>query len=145
MPKSGAADGDVIMAAGGIVWRDTSRGKEIAVIHRPQHDDWTLPKGKLDRNERWQDAAVREVEEETGLAVALGEFAGSCSYMTRNAPKIVLYWHMRLQGPARFAPHDPDEVDALEWLAPQAAFERLSHDRERRVLAEASGASLAAF
>ena len=59
--------------------------------------------------------------------------------MTRNAPKVVLYWHMKLQGAARFAPHDPDEVDALEWLPPQAAFQRLSHDRERRVLAEAAG------
>ena len=137
MGKSGAENGDVIMAAGGIVTRDTSRGREYAIIHRPRHGDWTLPKGKLDPKERWQDAALREIEEETGFEVELGEFAGSCSYMTRNAPKIVLFWHMPLVGEPRFQPDDPDEVDQLVWLPLEKALERLSYDRERRVLFDA--------
>jgi 8-oxo-dGTP diphosphatase len=138
MPKNSTRRDEVILAAGGIVWRDGARGREIVLIHRPRHGDWTLPKGKLDPGESWQEAAVREVEEETGLSVTLGDFAGSCSYMTRTAPKVVLYWHMRLAGTGKFAPHDSDEVDALEWLPLASAFERLTHERERRLLAEAS-------
>jgi len=63
---------DVILAAGGLVWRNSPRGREIALVHRPKYDDWTLPKGKLDPGESWQDGAVREVEEETGFDVRLG-------------------------------------------------------------------------
>jgi len=137
MPKGGPANGDVILAAGGVVTRTTPRGHEYAIIHRPRHGDWTLPKGKLDPKERWQEAALREIEEETGLDVVLGEFAGSCSYMTRNAPKIVLFWHMGLVGEPHFNPEDTEEVDELVWLALEPALERLSYDRERRVLFEA--------
>ena len=83
-------NGDVIEAAGGLVWCDFSDGRKLAVVHRPRHRDWTLPKGKLGTGERWQDAALREVQEETGLEVRLERFAGSCSYISRRAPKIVL-------------------------------------------------------
>ncbi len=133
-----ASASDVILAAGGIVWRDAASGRELAVIHRPKYDDWTLPKGKLDRGERWQDGARREVEEETGFQVRLESFAGGCAYLTSRGPKVVLYWNMRVEGPNRFAPHDPAEVDALEWLAPAEALARLTYDRERRVLADAA-------
>jgi 8-oxo-dGTP diphosphatase len=126
----------VILAAGGLVWRKSARGREIALVHRPKYDDWTLPKGKLSAGESWQDCAVREVEEETGLEVRLGGFAGSCSYLTKRAPKIVLFWHMEVEGSTRFAGERLDEVDALEWLGVDEARRRLTHRRERRVLAE---------
>lgn len=137
MPKPDPAQADVILAAGGIVWREIPRGRALAIIHRPGHQDWTLPKGKLDRGETWQDAALREVHEETGLDVELGPFAGSCSYMTRIAPKVVLFWHMAVRGEARFEPHDPGEVDLLDWCTVDEALTRLTYDRERRVLADA--------
>ena len=136
MAKKDASLSDVILAAGGLVWRDSPRGREIAVVHRPKYDDWTLPKGKLDPGERWQDAAVREVEEETGFRVRLGDFAGGCTYLARRAPKIVLYWHMEVDGEHAFAPEDPAEVDALEWLSPARARRRLSYGHERAVLME---------
>ena len=136
MAPKDAARGDVILAAGGIVWRTSSRGREIAIVHRPRYDDWTLPKGKLADDETWQDCAVREVEEETGLEVRLGEFAGGCTYLTKRAPKIVLYWHMEADGETRFAGENLDEVDALEWMSIEDARRRLTRRRERRVLAE---------
>ena len=139
MARKDAALGDVILAAGGIVWRDASRGREIALIHRPKYDDWTLPKGKLDDGESWQDCALREVEEETGLDVKLGDFAGGCTYLTKRAPKIVLFWHMKVDGKTEFAGAN-EEVDALEWLSLEDARRRLTHRRERRVLMDAVAA-----
>jgi 8-oxo-dGTP pyrophosphatase MutT (NUDIX family) len=141
--NSKAARADVVVAAGGLVWRDSPRGTELAVVHRPQHGDWTLPKGKLDPGERWQDAALREVEEETGLHVELAGFAGSSSYMTNRAPKVVLYWHMIVIGEADFDPDDPSEVDALDWLAVPEARKRLTYERDRKVLDEALAMSAA--
>src|SRR5262249_58956904 len=61
MAKRDASHSEVIRAAGGLVWRESPRGRQIAVVHRPKYDDWTLPKGKLDPGESWQDGAVREV------------------------------------------------------------------------------------
>jgi 8-oxo-dGTP diphosphatase len=132
------AHNEVVLAAGGIVWRQGPNAPEVAVIHRPRHQDWTLPKGKLDAHERWQDAALREAREETGLRLQLEEFAGGCTYMTRHAPKVVLYWHMRASEPYTFAPHDAREVDALDWLTVEAALARLTHPRERRMLQDAA-------
>jgi len=134
---SKAARADVVLAAGGLIWRVTGRGPELAVVHRPQHGDWTFPKGKLDPGERWQDAALREAEEETGLHVALAGFAGSSSYMTNKAPKVVLYWHMICGDDCEFDPEDPNEVDALEWLSIPDARKRLTYDRDRKLLDEA--------
>src|SRR6202163_852748 len=63
------ADVNVIRAAGGIVCRSSRSGEtEIAVIHRPAYDDWTLPKGKIDPEETAEDGALREVKEGRGLA-----------------------------------------------------------------------------
>jgi len=136
MAKRDASHSDVILAAGGLVWRESARGRQIAVVHRPKYDDWTLPKGKLDPGESWQDGAVREVAEETGFEVRLGDFAGGCTYLARRAPKVVLYWHMEVEGEPRFAPEDPAEVDGLEWLSVGEALRRLSYTRERRLLAQ---------
>ncbi len=56
----------LVQAAGGIVWREVPGGPRIAVVHRTKRDDWSLPKGRLDAGEGWQDAARREIAEETG-------------------------------------------------------------------------------
>src|SRR3954470_19701929 len=64
---------DVVRAAGGIVWRRDERGAiELVIVHRPRYDDWSLPKGKLERGETEEQGALREVAEETGLRCKLG-------------------------------------------------------------------------
>ena len=133
MARKDAAGADVILAAGGLVWKDSARSR-IALIHRPKYDDWTLPKGKLTDGESWLDGAIREVREETGFEVRPGDFAAGCVYLTRSGPKVVLYWHMQIDGEGRF--EKSDEVDALEWMGVEEARRRLTHARERRVLAE---------
>jgi len=124
----------VIFAAGGLLWLQSPGRSRIAVVHRPRHGDWSLPKGKLEPGERWQDAALREVREETGCDAALAEFAGVVVYEVLSVPKIVLYWNMTLCGTPAFAVND--EVDELAWLEPAEAVARLHHEGERKVLAE---------
>ncbi|HEV3231378.1 MAG TPA: NUDIX domain-containing protein, partial [Candidatus Dormibacteraeota bacterium] len=82
---------EVVRAAGGVVYREGPRGgMEIALIHRPSYDDWSLPKGKLKGEERLEAAALREVEEETGVVCRLGPELRSTTYRDRHdRPKVV--------------------------------------------------------
>src|SRR3954453_19221468 len=88
-----------VKASGGVVRRPGSGGHEIAVVHRPQYDDWSLPKGKLDADETWEEAALREVEEEIGLRCTLGEELPHVEYQDRKGrDKVVRYWLMDVEG-----------------------------------------------
>jgi 8-oxo-dGTP diphosphatase len=123
----------VIEAAGGVVWRsaDNRAGVEVAVIHRPKYDDWSLPKGKLHADEHPLLGAVREVEEETGYRVTVGRPLGEVRYTKDGQPKRVRYWALRAVG-GEFAPND--EVDEIRWLPPTDARSLLLPDRDRGVL-----------
>ena len=106
-------------------------------MHRPKYDDWSLPKGKLDEGEDDLAAALREVEEETGLRCRPGAELPSTNYRDGlGRPKVVRYWLMEHDGESPFAPND--EVDELRWLAPEAALALLTYERDREVLAEAA-------
>jgi 8-oxo-dGTP pyrophosphatase MutT (NUDIX family) len=124
----------VIEAAGGVVWRSSdAHGLEVLLVHRPKYDDWTLPKGKLDPGERAPAAAVREVEEETGLRCRLGTELPSVRYIDhRGRPKQVRYWAMQVDG-GSFAPND--EVDEVRWLPVDAAAGTLSYRHDDVVVA----------
>lgn len=124
----------VIQAAGGLVWREAGGSRQLAVIHRQRYADWTLPKGKLHKGESWEAAALREVAEEINCQARLGDFAGCVCYEDEGRPKVVLYWHMRLVHESQFQPDE--EVDALAWLSPEAALERLSYASERKLIDE---------
>jgi 8-oxo-dGTP diphosphatase len=122
-----------IRAAGGIVCRPGPDGPtEVAVIHRPVQDDWTLPKGKLNGGETPDQAALREVWEETGLRCKIVRPAGCTAYVDRRGrDKIVCYWLMQpMEG--RFRP--TDEVDVLRWLTVPEALDRLSYPVDRALL-----------
>lgn len=119
----------MIRAAGGVVMNDAG---EMAVVYRPKYDDWTLPKGKLESGESWEQAAVREVFEETGLECELGAELGSVSYTDRHGQeKTVRYWRMTVTG-GQFTANR--EVSELRWLAPAQAAQQLSFDRDREIL-----------
>ena len=114
-----------VEAAGGIVERDG----RIAVVHRPRYDDWSLPKGKLDPGESFEQAALREIEEETGLTCELEDELEPARYRDhRGREKVVRYWRMRVLD-GEFAPND--EVDELRWLTPRKAVALLSYDHDR--------------
>jgi 8-oxo-dGTP diphosphatase len=109
----------LIEAAGGVVWRPAgSGGVEVAIVHRPRHDDWSLPKGKLEPGELPITAAVREILEETGMRVIPGRRLRDLRYTLPAGSKRVRYWSMRVIG-GGFAANE--EVDTLRWVAPAMA------------------------
>ena len=128
-----------IQAAGGVVWRvgNGAGGAkvEVAVIHRPRYDDWTLPKGKLAPGETHLEGAIREVHEETGHRVQPGRSLGEVRYLKKSAgaarEKVVHYWAMRAIGGA-FSPNR--EVDELRWLSIDDARETITRATDRDVL-----------
>jgi 8-oxo-dGTP diphosphatase len=124
---------EVVLAAGGVVWRRRQNGDvEVLLVHRPKYDDWTLPKGKLDAGESAEHAALREVEEETGFSVELGEELPATDYHDRyGRPKNVRYWVMDITG-GEFQPNK--EVDEVKWLSVDDAKRELSYSRDREVL-----------
>ena len=122
---------EVVQAAGGLVVRRQG-DLEIAVVHRPDHGDWSFPKGKLEEGETFEVAALREVEEETGLACRLLRFVGHTEYVDRKGrPKAVAYWVMAaLSG--SFTPNA--EVDEMRWVTLEGATRLLSYPRDRELV-----------
>jgi 8-oxo-dGTP diphosphatase len=121
-----------VRAAGGVVWRRGEGGVEVALVHRPRYDDWSLPKGKLDTGESFEEAALREVEEETGLRCELGPFLDEVGYRDhKDREKLVRWWAMEA-GEGEFAPDD--EVDELRWTPLDEAASMLTYEIDRRLL-----------
>lgn len=132
---------------------------EVCLVHRPRYGDWSWPKGKLKNNESLRHAAVREVEEETGVAIQLGSPLGDVTYALnddgtegrrkppKSKPKLVKhveYWvarpidaaHSQRRSQA-FGPvihADKAEIDNVEWLSLPEAYERLTYNLDRMIL-----------
>lgn len=124
----------VFESAGGLLWREQGGVKMLAVVHRPRYDDWSLPKGALKKGETWQQAALREVFEETACQARLEAFAGCACYQLQayNTPKLVLFWHMALESEGILTPNE--EIDTVAWMTVEQALERLTYPDERAIL-----------
>lgn len=123
----------MIEAAGGVIWRTTAEHAiEVLLVHRPRYDDWSLPKGKLEPGETHQAAALREVDEETGLVCRPGAELPEIRYRDRkDRPKRVRYWAMEVLS-GEFAPND--EVDEIRWARLDDAAALLSYRHDDDVL-----------
>ncbi len=123
----------MIQAAGAVLWRkDSKKNLEIAVIHRPRYDDWSLPKGKVETGESHISAGHREIYEETGFESIFGPEIGTVVYKLEGAPKEVRYW--AAQATVQTGKPDPEEVDQIEWLEPKRAKEKLSNKDDRAIV-----------
>ena len=102
----------------------------VLLVHRPGHDDWSFPKGKLEAGETWEEAALREVQEETGLRCELGEQVGSSVYDVPGGAKEVRYYRMTSSGD----PAPDTEVDEVRWVTVPEARALLTYEGDRAVL-----------
>ena len=148
---------DDVLAAGAVLWRPAATGVElawpqspgspasearggraegslltIALVHRPRYDDWSLPKGKLDPGESMEQAAVREIREETGVTARLGPWLCDVRYTVVEGRKLVRYWSAEEVESSDFVPGR--EIDELRWVTPEAAVDLLSHARDVEVV-----------
>ncbi len=133
-----------VQAAGALVWRVRAGRLQVALVHRPRYRDWSWPKGKLDPGEAVTAAAVREVEEETGLAVVLGVPLPGLEYeLSDGRHKVVHYWAAQVAGREdrtvlaarpRVTPAGAEEIDRWEWCDVAAAARRLTRKADRRPL-----------
>jgi len=121
-----------VRAAGGVVWRRTPLGLEVVLVHRPAYDDWGLPKGKLAEGESDEQAALREVREETSLVCRLGPELPSTTYHDGEGRlKTVRYWAMTVSGGELAGAH---EVDVARWAPLEEARRLLTYPRDVVVL-----------
>ncbi len=124
-----------VRSAGVVVFRT---GREVLLVHRPKYDDWSYPKGKLDRGEHATTAAVREVEEETGLHVRLGPPLASQRYPVGSRMKTVHYWTGRPVGDDDVSAYAAnDEIDQVAWVGVDDAPRVLTYAYDRTTLEEA--------
>ncbi|HWF17071.1 MAG TPA: NUDIX hydrolase [Acidimicrobiales bacterium] len=124
---------EVVQAAGGLVVRRQHGSLQIVIVHRPVHEDWSFPKGKLEEGETFELAAQREVKEETGMTCRLVRFIGHTDYIDRKGrPKAVAYWVMAVES-GSFEPNE--EVDELRWVALEEASQVLSYPRDAELVA----------
>ena len=124
-----------IQAAGCVLWRRSpvTGTLELCLVHRPQYDDWSWPKGKLKRGEDPLAGALREVAEETGHSAAPAAELPSARYLAKGRPKRVRYWAAEAVS-GTFAPND--EVDRILWLPPDAARRHLTEPRDADLVVE---------
>ena len=125
-----------VLAAGAVVTRvHPTRGTEVVLVHRKRYDDWSLPKGKVEAGESLPACAVREVREETAVAIRLGTPLDSVNYDAgRVGLKQVHYWSASVVSARRRAPDA--EVDVVSWLPLKAALSRLDFEHDRALVAQ---------
>jgi 8-oxo-dGTP diphosphatase len=129
-----APESSVIQAAGAVLWRYSASKKiEIALVHRPRYDDWSLPKGKVEEKESHIACAFREVLEETGYTPIFGPEIGQATYKVEEGKKLVRYWSARATDTPP-APVDKNEIDEVLWLEVKDARKKLTLDDDREIV-----------
>ena len=131
-----------MVAAGALVWRIRDGELQVLAVHRPRYNDWSWPKGKLDPGESIAECAVREVAEETGKQIALGQPLPTLRYPVGEKQKVVKYWaaavlpagSKAIAARPRFKPAAKHEIDRMRWLTVEKAQEIITFPDDLRPL-----------
>ncbi|HVG20659.1 MAG TPA: NUDIX hydrolase [Blastocatellia bacterium] len=127
-----------IVAAGGVVIAaGRARAPLVLAVHRPKYDDWSFPKGKAEPGETIEQAAAREVREETGLTCRVIRELQAARYKYKRRegearPKVVYYFLMEPTGGSLSV--NNYEVDRAEWFEVEEAMRLLSYEYDRALL-----------
>ncbi len=131
------------VSAGGVVYRRTGEAVELALAaRRTRRGDlaWGLPKGLIEPDESDEQAALREVREETGLEAVIESDLGDVRYFYVwegvRVRKRVRFFLMRATG-GDVADHDA-EMEDVRWFPLQAARRRATYRGERDVIERAA-------
>lgn len=129
----------VIRAAGGILQRVTPRGDEVLIVYRKRYQDWALPNGEVKDGESFQEAALREVAQETGCSCQLGNYLGTISYSDHGTPKVIMFWKMTVleENPVT----ESEETCEVVWMPLPAAIQKLTQSQEKALLTRMSNAA----
>lgn len=123
-----------ITAAGGVILKKTPKGNlRILVAHRPDYDDWSLPKGKADAGETLEETAVREILEETGYRCRIVTRLETTRYRVGRGVKEVAWFAMRPLPDSPGFKKNP-EVDKVRWLGRGEAKKLLDYDLDRSLI-----------
>jgi 8-oxo-dGTP diphosphatase len=129
-------DSPAVWAAGAVLLRGSDDAREVAIVHRPRYDDWTLPKGKANPTELLPLTAVREVAEETGALIRLGPALTALRYFIPGGLKYVSYWRGATLALSQRTPDD--EVDEVAWLPLERAYDVMTWNDEAGLVGEAA-------
>lgn len=126
-----AVDAPPVLAAGALVWREKKGRIELLLVHRPRYDDWSIPKGKLDPEETFPAAAVREVAEETGYRVRLHRPLPASIYLLEDGrTKVVHYWVGTVRSRVAPGPENAREIDEVRWVPLEECEALLSRESD---------------
>jgi len=128
---------EAVQAAGALVWKMVDGKVRVLLVHRTQHKDVSLPKGKVDPGETLPHTAVREIAEETGFAVVLGAPLGTVEYRLPNGrDKVVHYWSAEVDaGHAERHSYEANgEIRALEWVPLAKAAKHLTYEHDTEIV-----------
>ncbi len=129
------------ISSGGVIYKQEDGKTKIALIARKNKTIWCLPKGKIEKGENPESAAIREVEEETGLKGELGKKIGDINYWYVDKKrdlrlfKIVSFFLVRHTG-GDIHSHDR-EVEECRWFSFEEAQKKMSYDSEREIVKKA--------
>jgi len=122
----------MIRSAGGILTKNINDSEHILVIHRKRYDDWSLPKGKCLESETYEQAAIREIKEETGIDAEIVKHLKDIFYSAKGEKKITVYFLMKIINENEFIQND--ETDMISWLRIDEALNLLSYDELKSLI-----------
>ncbi len=135
-----ARDSISLQSAGAVVIARTPGGLRLALLHRGRPGEWRLPKGKLKEGESHREAARREVREELGVVVEIGERIGETCYGYeqggRKFSKTVVFYLACLPEPVILTP-EASTFDEARWVAPAEALRLLTWENEQQMVQQA--------